>query len=158
MTSMSQSTRARWRGGAADGLANAAGAASSLQRAAWHAVCILLGSGPGCFYVWPLSESYVNQPPTVVFPETQPAEVVVRGPTAVLSVRVLDPEGDPVFVDWPDLDDVPHEAPLPIVQGALRGSLVEVTDTTRLPSSVRALISDGTPDNLVTVRFVVVQP
>lgn len=121
----------------------------------WYVGCMGLS---GCFYVKPLPEITVNQPPEIVSPITQPQPVRVLDNRVVFSIRATDPEDDPIYFEWPDLDDVPYDLQI-IDSGPIRVCRVEVLDASRLPTDmVEAIVVDDDPANLVRVVFDVVFP
>lgn len=122
----------------------------------WLAGCMMIGTG--CVYVLPLPYPEPNQPPEVIEPIENPKTVVLRGPAVSLMVMATDPEGAPVIFEWPDLLNVEHSFER-FQDGDFWVGIVRIPDGSDVASStVRALVHDGDRDNLVTLRFEVVQP
>lgn len=108
----------------------------------------------GCFWVLPLPEPPLDDPPNVLEPAVDPLVVVTRTPTVTLLLLAADPEGAPLSVQWPDVLNVPHTPPELVQQGDLWLARIELLDPSPLlGTTVRALVSDGNPDHLVTVRW-----
>ena len=122
----------------------------------WHAAC--LTTLPACFYVKPLPEVEVNEPPDILEPELDPQPVELRRDTLVLSVIAADPEAEAVFCAWPDLDNVDADITR-TPSGDVWVCRAEILEPDALESDiVRALVFDGHRDNVVTVRWQVVSP
>lgn len=123
---------------------------------AWHVACLVLL--PGCFYVKPIPEVDVNDPPTIVFPDEDPASVRIQDDRIVMSIGATDEEGGEIHFEWPDLADVVHTLE-PFTNGPIQGQRVEVEEPDRLRDDVvTALVFDDDPANIVQVRFVVEEP
>jgi hypothetical protein len=126
-----------------------------------HGFCMLSRMLPlltaplhGCFWVLPLPEPPVDDAPTILEPAVDPQTVIVRTPTVTLLLLAADPEGAPLSVEWPDVLNVPHTPPELVQQGDLWLARVELLDPAPLfGTTVRALVSDGNRDHLVTVRW-----
>ncbi len=126
-----------------------------------HALCkavrmlpLLTAPLHGCFWVLPLPEPPVDDAPSILEPAIDPQTVVVRTPTVTLLLLAADPEGAPLNVEWPDVLNVPHTPPELVQQGDVWLARVELLDPTPLlGTTVRALVSDGNRDHLVTVRW-----
>ncbi|MCB9665556.1 MAG: hypothetical protein H6732_15705 [Alphaproteobacteria bacterium] len=118
----------------------------------WHALCFLPLAA--CFYVKPIPPILVNEPPEILFPTTVPFRLAASGGTVVLSVIASDPDGDALFFEWPDLDNLPYTLDRYAV-GSDQVCRVRIEDTSRLPSPalIRAFVFDGTPENTVEVEF-----
>lgn len=120
----------------------------------WHTLCF----ASGCFYVLPIPDVGVNEPPVVVEPDEDPKVVLANGTEVVLTIIAYDPEGSTIDFEWPDLDNVPYEEDV-YSRGELRVARVRILDVDALPSPrVRAFVFDGDRDNTVTVRFAVELP
>jgi hypothetical protein len=138
--------------------ARAAAAASGhdrvrrVLRAGWYAACTVLGHG--CFYVLPLPEVVVNEPPDIYQPELDPQPIEVRSDTLVLSTIAADPEDEPVFCEWPDLDNLEATTDR-YPSGDVWVCRAEITDLSGLQDGdvLRATVFDGHHDNVVTVRW-----
>jgi len=125
----------------------------------WHGVCLALWCAqPGCFYVKPIPDVDVNQPPIIIEPTEEPREVVVRGDTVVLTIIASDPDGDVLDFEWPDLANATYNIDVSVT-GELTVCRVEILDLDELDRDlVRALVTDGDRDNVVLVSFVLVDP
>jgi hypothetical protein len=122
----------------------------------WHVACTV--ALPGCFYVKPIPDVDVNDPPVIVFPDEDPAPVRIQDDRIVMSIGATDEEDGEVHFEWPDLDDVPFTRE-PFTNGPIQGQRVEVDDPTLLRDDlITALVFDDDPANIVQVRFLVEAP
>lgn len=125
--------------------------------ACWHAVCLTFTTG--CFYVRPIPDVEVNQPPIIVIPAENPRTVFVTGDQVVLTVRATDPEGDPLDFAWPEVDNLAGADWFAQERGEFTVSIATLTDLDQLPPNpIEAFVSDGDRDNTVVVSFDVVLP
>lgn len=136
---------------------------SSLARtkACWIAGCIAaVSSLHGCFYVKPIPPPVFNDPPEIRNPATNPVSVRVSGNRVTLQVTASDPEGETIYFEWFDLEDVEVIDDDVFPHGALWTSRVTIVDATPLRDdpSVRVLVHDGHYNNEASVIFNLVFP
>ncbi len=111
-----------------------------------------------CFYVKPIPDVDVNQPPVIIEPVEDPREVVVRGETVVLTIIATDPDGDVLGFEWPDLANTSYSLDVSEV-GEITLCRVEILDLDALErDTVRAFVTDGDRDNVVRITFDLVFP
>jgi hypothetical protein len=109
-------------------------------------------SFPGCFYIKPIRQPMINNPPEIVEPTSNPATKLVFGRQFTLQVYATDPDGDDLWFEWPDLVDVDH-TPIRYAEGDLWVGGATVNDLAALPGTrIRALVHDG-HGNVVTVNW-----
>lgn len=127
-------------------------------RRSWHVLCMVL-CVPACFYVKPIRQPVPNLPPRIAFPTADPETAVIRQGEVRFRVGAEDPEGQPLYVEWPDLvalDDVRYER---FSSGEIVIEQATVSEPSVLEGRiVRALVYDGRAANVVTVRWQVEAP
>lgn len=101
-----------------------------------------------------------NDPPEIRNPTTSPVSVRVSGNRVTLQVTASDPEGETIYFEWFDLEDVEVIDDDVFPHGALWTSRVTIVDATPLRDhpSVRVLVHDGHYNNEASVTFNLVFP
>jgi hypothetical protein len=121
---------------------------------------VAFSSLTGCFYVKPIPPPVFNDPPEVRNPSANPVSVRVSGNRVTLQVTASDPEGETIYFEWFDLEDVEVIDDDVFPHGALWTSRVTIVDATPLRDqpSVRVLVHDGHYNNEASVVFNLVFP